>query len=124
MPWHSGTPGYGFAPTGASWLPQPESWADLAPDRQRGVDGSTYELYRAALRLRRERGLGRGSLTFIDATPDVLAARNNDTVVLVNLSPAPVPLPPGTAAVLLASAPLTDHGAVPTDVTVWVVTED
>jgi hypothetical protein len=58
-------------------------------------------------------------LTFSNADPDVLVARNNDTVVLANLSPAPVPLPPGTA-VLLSSAPLTDRSAVPTDVTVWM----
>jgi alpha-glucosidase len=119
VPWRSDTPAFGFSPNGRSWLPQPESWAELAPDRQVGVAGSTYELYRAALRLRRERGLGRGTLTFSNADPDVLVARNNDTVVLANLSPAPVPLPPGTA-VLLSSAPLTDRSAVPTDVTVWM----
>ena len=43
-----------------SWLPQPAVWAEYALDRQRGVAGSTYELYRAALRLRREHRLGAG----------------------------------------------------------------
>ena len=36
----------------------PTSCAELALDRQAGVAGSTLELYRAALRLRREHGLG------------------------------------------------------------------
>src|SRR5689334_20822326 len=60
VPWRSDAPAYGFSPNGASWLPQPGTYGELAPDRQRGVEGSTLELYRAALRLRRERGLGRG----------------------------------------------------------------
>jgi alpha-glucosidase len=123
LPWRSDAPAYGFSPTGASWLPQPESWAALAPDRQRGVEGSTYELYRAALRLRRQRGLGRGTLTVSDTDPDLFVARNDDTVVLTNLAATPVPLPPGTA-VLLSSAPLTDDGEVPSDVTVWLATEE
>lgn len=62
VPWESDAPAYGFSPTGESWLPQPESFRDLAPDRQAGVDGSTLELYREALRLRRELGLGRAQL--------------------------------------------------------------
>ncbi len=47
---------YGFSPTGASWLPQPADFGALAADRQDGVAGSTLELYRTALRLRREHG--------------------------------------------------------------------
>ena len=61
IPWEADAPSYGFGPTDASWLPQPAVWAEYALDRQRGVPGSTYELYRTALRLRREHGLGRGT---------------------------------------------------------------
>nr|WP_284291040.1 alpha-amylase family glycosyl hydrolase [Angustibacter aerolatus] len=43
VPWSGDAPSYGFNDGSASWLPQPEVWADLALDRQRGVDGSTYE---------------------------------------------------------------------------------
>ena len=49
LPWEADAPSYGFGPTDASWLPQPAQWAELARDRQRGVEGSTLELYRAAL---------------------------------------------------------------------------
>jgi alpha-glucosidase len=83
------------------------------------VPGSTYELLRAALALRRERGLGRGDLTWWpDAGDDLVAFTNGALLVLANLGPEPVPLPDG-AQVLLSSAPLTPDGAVPTDVTVW-----
>ena len=57
IPWEADAPSYGFGPTDASWLPQPAVWAEYALDRQRGVPGSTYEMYRdgaaAAPRARR-----------------------------------------------------------------------
>ena len=49
MPWAGDAPAYGFNTTGASWLPQPAAYGALAVDRQQGVPGSTYELYRTCL---------------------------------------------------------------------------
>jgi alpha-glucosidase len=87
------------------------------------VDGSTLELYRRLLRLRRELDLGVGELTWLEAPgPDVLAfrvGREADAVtVLANLGPEPVPLP-GGAEVLVGTAVLRD-GAVPCDAAVWL----
>jgi alpha-glucosidase len=118
IPWQADAPSYGFGPTDRSWLPQPPSWAEYALDRQRGVPGSTYEMYRTALRLRREHCLGAGTLEWLGSPDDVLAFRNGDLVVVTNFGPAPVLLPDGAQPVH-ASAPLTDDGRVPTDVTVW-----
>ncbi|RZU77798.1 alpha-glucosidase [Micromonospora kangleipakensis] len=118
IPWEADAPSYGFGPTDASWLPQPPSWAEYALDRQRGVPGSTYELYRTALRLRREHGLARGPLEWLSSGDEVLAFRNRGLTVLTNFGPAAVPAP--TGEVLQSSAPLDDDGRVPTDVTVWV----
>jgi alpha-glucosidase len=140
IPWQADAPSYGFSharwldgklsgPTGNSWLPQPADWAPYALDRQRGVPGSTYEMYRTALRLRRDLGLGGGSLSWVDSDLDtglaeeVLAFRNGGTLVLTNFGAEPVSLSsllPGEPKVLLASADLDDDGKVPTDVTVWV----
>jgi alpha-glucosidase len=119
IPWEADAPSYGFGPSDASWLPQPESWSEYALDRQRGVAGSTYELYRTALRLRREHGLGNAALTWQEAPADVLAFRTGDVTVLTNFGDTPVELPAG-GRVLLSSAPLDADGRVPTDVTVWV----
>jgi alpha-glucosidase len=119
IPWEADAPSYGFGPSERTWLPQPPEWAEYALDRQRGVAGSTYEMYRAALRLRRELDLGGGTLDWVDSGEDVLAFRNGPIQVLTNFGQPPVPLPVGTRPVL-SSAALTEDGRVPTDVTVWV----
>ncbi len=118
LPWEADAPSYGFGPSDASWLPQPATWAEYALDRQQGVAGSTWELYRSALALRREHGLGAGALVWADAPADVLAFRNGDLLVCTNFGADPASLPVG-ARVLLSSEPLGDDGRVPADVTVW-----
>ncbi|MFJ6198619.1 glycoside hydrolase family 13 protein [Micromonospora sp. NPDC092111] len=118
IPWEADAPSYGFGPTDASWLPQPPVWAEYALDRQQGVPGSTYETYRTALRLRREHGLGRGTLAWLSSGDEVLTFRNAGLTVLTNFGDTPVPPPAGE--VLHSSAPLDPDGRVPTDVTVWV----
>ncbi|WP_407317395.1 glycoside hydrolase family 13 protein [Isoptericola halotolerans] len=120
LPWRADAPGYGFGPTGATWLPQPESYQRYAADTQYGVDGSTFELYRAALALRRTEGLGHGGLSWLDAwadSPDVVAFANRGVAVVANLSSTAVDLP--DAEVLLASGPLED-GVLPADTTAWL----
>ena len=118
LPWEGTEPSYGFGPTDASWLPQPAQWAELARDRQRGVEGSTLELYRAALALRREHDLGSGTLEWLPGFPDaVVALRNGGVVVVANTGDAPVELPGGD--VLLASSPLAGR-TLPADTTAWL----
>ena len=107
------------------WLPQPDAYADLAVDQQDGVAGSTLELYRALLAYRRKHRFGHGSLTWDPLASDTVIALRNTSgdgertlLVVTNLGADPVALPPGE--VLVASGPLTDDGALPTDTTVWV----
>lgn len=119
IPWEADAPSYGFGPTDASWLPQPSLWAEYALDRQRDTPGSTYELYRTALRLRREHRLGEGPLEWLASGDEVLSFRNGALTVLTNFGDAAVPVPTG-AELVHASAPLDADGAVPTDVTVWI----
>ncbi|NLU80582.1 glycoside hydrolase family 13 protein [Micromonospora sp. HNM0581] len=120
IPWEADAPSYGFGPTDASWLPQPPVWAEYALDRQRGVPGSTYELYREALRLRRAYGLGRGTLEWLSSTDEVLSFRNGNLVVFTNFAASAAPVPEGE--VVHSSGPLNEDGSVPTDVTVWINT--
>ena len=125
LPWSADRPGFGFSPTGASWLPQPESFARYAADVQEGDPASTLELYRLALRTRADLGLGAGELlSWQDAADAVLAFRvrgsqGGEVLVMTNFGPEPAVLPAG-AQVLLSSGPLDADGALPTDVTVWL----
>jgi alpha-glucosidase len=76
-------------------------------------------LYRAALRIRREK-LGDGTLTWIPLGDEVLAfARESGLTCVVNLGQEPVRLPPHEA-VCLASGPLED-GLLPADTAVWLL---
>ncbi|MDR2323766.1 MAG: glycoside hydrolase family 13 protein [Microbacterium sp.] len=104
LPWSGPAPSYGFNDTGASWLPQPAEWAEHARALEEGADGSTLELYKTLLRLRKERGLGSGSLVWEDLGSDAVAFRRGDLHVAANLGETPLPLPAG-AAVVVHSAP-------------------
>lgn len=120
IPWESDRPAFGFSDSGASWLPQPAQWARYAYDAQDGVPGSTLELYKLALRLRHEHGLGSGELAWVTGYgKDVLAFRVADVTVLANLGAVAVELP--VADILLSSEPITG-GVLPTDTTVWLHT--
>ena len=121
LPWESDKPGFGFSPTGKTWLPQPDSYKECAADVQRATEGSTFSMYRDALAVRKSHDLGLGSLGWVEefaGSATVLAFVNNDVLVLTNFGETPVALP-ADAQVLISSGPLTD-GGVPQDTTVWV----
>ncbi|MGL5867344.1 MAG: glycoside hydrolase family 13 protein [Dermatophilaceae bacterium] len=123
MPWVRDAPSLGFGPGATPWLPQPEAYAELAVDQQHDVPGSTLELYRTLLRLRRELGLGRGAFGWHEAGVGPVVAFRADgpggaVLVVANLGPDDVTLPAGE--VLVSSAPLTTDRRLPGDCTAWV----
>jgi len=124
MPWSSEGPSRGFGPPdGASpWLPQPAGYARLAVDRQDGDPESMLELYRRALRIRREhRGLGSGAMGWRDAPAGVLAfERDGGLVVVVNVEGSAAELP-AHRTVLLSSGPL-DGSRLPPNTAAWLET--
>lgn len=78
------------------------------------------ELYRTALRLRRENpALGDGTLTWLDVPAGVLALRRDPGFVcVINLSTEPYPLPAHTS-ILLTSEPIEDGRLAP-DQAAWL----
>jgi alpha-glucosidase len=122
MPWTEDGPSLGFGPPGGAppWLPQPAAYAGVAVERQRGDPDSMLELYRRALRIRREHpGFGSGPLRWRDAPEGVLAfEREAGLVVIVNVEGAAVELPEHRS-VLLASGPL-DGAYLPPTTAVWL----
>jgi alpha-glucosidase len=148
LPWEAEKPGYGFAEAfaaaatpsdggatasgaghqrpAAPWLPQPDSFGELAADRQDGVEGSTLELYRSALKLRAAHGIGSGTFQWADAhrpARGVLAFHNRDVLVLSNVGAAPVPVPDGYAVALssASNAAAPAASSVPPNCTVYLL---
>jgi alpha-glucosidase len=124
IPWSVDGPSLGFG-AGAPWLPQPASWAALSVQAQTGAEGSVLELYRAALRLRREQpALGGGDIRWLDSPDGALLFERTDgrgatMLCAVNLSATPVSLPPGHR-VFLASGPLGPAGELAPDTAAWL----
>ncbi|GAA3236887.1 hypothetical protein GCM10020256_55970 [Streptomyces thermocoprophilus] len=122
IPWTREGSSYGFG-DGGSWLPQPAEWAELSVEAQTGVEGSTLEMYRAALAVRREQpDLGAGdAVQWLRAPEGVVAFRRGDFVCVANTTGEPVTVP-AYGRVLLASGDVRQSGddtKVPADTTVW-----
>nr|AGS50006.1 alpha-glucosidase [uncultured bacterium esnapd26] len=123
IPWSGQTAPFGFSPVGASgtpWLPQPANWGERSVEAQTGDETSMLELYRRALRLRRDNpALGDGSMIWLDAPAGVLAfSRDPGFSCVVNLSNEAYQLPDHTS-ILLASGPVED-GLLGPDQAAWL----
>ena len=120
IPWESDKPAYGFNNTGKSWLPQPENYRRYARSEQRGVAGSTLELYRQLLKIRKEFNMGLGNLKWVEELCDetTLAFDNSGVRVIANFG-GTVNLPGGE---LLATSQhdLTVEGVLEHDQVAWI----
>jgi alpha-glucosidase len=120
LPWSGEEPPFGFGPPGSQpWLPQPPAWRAFSVEAETGDPVSMLELYRSALRLRREHpGLAGEHFAWLAAGPEVLLfERGPGFRCAVNLGAEPYALPAG-CRLLLAS----DRGAsgvVPSDGAAW-----
>ena len=122
LPWVSkANESNGFSSTGESWLPQPSSYARYARDLQDGVAGSTLEVYKRVLKVRKQFNLGAGNFKwapeFMDET--TLAFINNGVLVLSNFAGDPVVIPAGEI-LATTQADLTIEGELEHDQTVWI----
>lgn len=122
IPWSVEGSSYGFG-DGGSWLPQPATWGALSVEAQTGDPGSTLELYRSALAVRRERPeLGAGeALEWLEAPEGVLAFRRDGFVCTANTTGRAISVPlPGRF--LLSNEEIRvvdDEIELPADTTVW-----
>ncbi|MCV7469138.1 glycoside hydrolase family 13 protein [Micrococcus luteus] len=155
LPWAADEPSYGFSTpadgdgpasaaegVAAPWLPQPASFRALAADRQVGVEGSVFELYRRLLQIRGELDLGTGTFAWSehhDPARGVLAftvtsdggrhlgsgepipART--VLVMANLSTEPVDLPANHSRALfsLEEAEAVQDGRLAHDAAAWLL---
>jgi alpha-glucosidase len=127
LPWAGAAPPYGFShtaegePPASSWLAQPSNWARLTVQAQLEDPASMLSLYRSALAIRRhEPDLRTTTLCWIDAGAGVLGFRRGSSFAcVVNLSDAPIELPPHRS-ILISSAALTWDRQLPVDAAAWL----
>jgi alpha-glucosidase len=122
IPWRTTGASFGFSDTGASWLPQPEYFGELSVEAQAGSAGSTLEMYREALRLRRQLSPGEGTLSWLDSPEDTLAFTINNVTVVAAMGEQPLAWP--AAELLLASSPdvvvVDGQITLPPDTAAWL----
>jgi alpha-glucosidase len=119
LPWSGEEPAFGFGASGAH-LPQPPWFQRSAVDAQLADTGSTLQLYRKALRLRREMRPGVGFEWIATDRADVLAfRRSNGWVSITNFGAEPWT---GIRGRLLASSSPCNGTQVPGATTVWLLT--
>ena len=122
LPWEAGVgAANGFNSTGKAWLPQPEIYAAYSRDQQDGVAGSTLELYKHALKLRRDLKLGEGSFEWASdfVGENSLGFRNGEILVVHNFGHAPIELPAGEIIASSIEGMTSGHPLV-ADQTVWI----
>jgi alpha-glucosidase len=123
LPWESGAgAANGFNDTGKAWIPQPEVYAEYSRDLQEGVEGSTLEMYKHALKVRKELGLGHGSFDWVPefTNETTLGYRNGNVLVIHNFGTRAIEKPAG---VVIASSQNGASVALEPDQTVWLQTE-
>ena len=121
LPWQAGEPAFGFSASGRTWLPQPDYWGHHARDVQRLNPFSTLNMYTKALELRRELGLGSGTLAWWPEHDGegLVAFVNGNVLVAMNMGAEPVQLP--ELPVLAASGPSALEGTrLRPNNTVWL----
>ena len=119
LPWEPEGESSGFSEPGKSWLPQPASYKCLSRSLQEKDPGSTLALYKAALGLRKQLGLGEGSFTWLAGHlgPETLGYENSGVQVIYNFGAQPIDL--SSFEVLISSEPLSGKQLV-TNQCVWV----
>ena len=117
LPWAADGTSFGFG-TGDAHLPQPEWFSRYAVDAQDDAEGSTLELYRKALKLRRDLQTAEELEWVETGNPEVLHfSRHGGWQSVTNFGAKPVQLPAGE--VLVSSGPL-EAGKLPANTTVWL----
>jgi alpha-glucosidase len=120
IPWEKDAPAFGFNQTGESWLPQPAQYGEYSRDQQDGVEGSTLELYKKLLKVRKELALGHGDFSWHKDSlgEHSLGYVNSGVLVLANFSGKNIEIPAGE--ILLSSQNDLSSGLLEQDQVVWV----
>ena len=117
LPWISEGASFGFG-SGGSHLPQPQWFKDFSVEIESGKAGSSLEIYRSALALRKKfQSTEEYSWVRTGRRQVLHFVRENGWACITNFSGRPFKLPKGE--ILLATGPL-ENGKLPKNTTVWL----
>ncbi|SDZ35144.1 alpha-glucosidase [Amycolatopsis xylanica] len=123
IPWTSDGPSFGFSSGPNPWLPQPSWFAGYSVEAQQSEAGSTLNLYRAALAIRRDLQANGGRATWADVSVDrkgpLLFVRGGSLACVTNFSKSAVAFDPPDGVLALSSAPRDDEATIPPDTSLW-----
>ena len=114
IPWSGDKAPFGFT-TGKPWLPLQDSWREFTVESEDHDPNSSLNLYRKALKIRRENFVGSGEISW-ESTTGVLSYKRGRITVILNISDSPQPI---QGKILLASQELND--SLPPKAAVWLL---
>ena len=107
MPWSGEVTPFGFS-SGSPWLPIPQQWRDLSVSAQDVDAASTLNLYRSALKIRKQELVGAGEIAWIDrGERGLISFTRGGFAIYLNSSSATLQIP-STGSLALGS----DHEVV------------
>ena len=110
LPWNSQEAEFGFT-QGKPWLPIPKSWQELSIDKQVGDRESSLNLYRRALKVRREYCKSEREIVWHEQGNDgLLVFQRGDILVLLNTSDSEKSYTTSGELILSSSSGVTSDG--------------
>jgi alpha-glucosidase len=100
MPWSGEETPFGFS-TGSPWLPIPQQWRELSVSAQDGDAASSLNLYRHALKIRKQKLVGTGEITWIDrGEGGLISFARGECAIYLNTGSAVLQIPTAGALAL------------------------
>jgi alpha-glucosidase len=88
MPWSGDKTPFGFS-SGSPWLPIPNEWSEFSVDAQNADSASTLNLYRSALKIRKNNLVGAGEIEWVDrGKTGLLSFARGEFAIYLNTSSA------------------------------------
>jgi len=125
MPWNGSQSPFGFT-SGKPWLPIPQSWRDLSVAAQESDRASTLNLYRNALKIRKEKLVGAGDIEWVDrGETGLISFARGEFAIYLNTGALDLQIPSVGALALGSNASVAlQNGTLtlPAATTAWVAT--
>jgi alpha-glucosidase len=107
MPWSGDQTPFNFS-SGSPWLPIPQEWRELSVSAQESDAASTLNLYRSALKIRRDKLVGTGEIEWVDrGETGLISFARGEFAIYLNTSSTTIKIPSVGALALGSDAAVT-----------------